>query len=156
MNLYAVAPQRGPHTTGSPKMRKPSFWKLGIGVCVAAITAVVLGGTPAVADPVQSPQAVTGTLSCNDISVDVVIPSLGGLTPRIVVDGHGVLIPMIITFKITDLTTGQVLVADTEQRAYGAQDRATIECSDTHTRVDPTTGHPLEVNIVILNMPTPA
>jgi hypothetical protein len=137
-------------------MRKPSLWKLGIGVCAAAITAVVLAGTPAVADPVQSPQAVTGTLSCNDISVDVVIPSLGGLTPRIVVDGHGVLIPVTITFKITDLTTGQVLVADTEQRAYGAQDRATIECSDTHTRVDPTTGHLLEVNIVTLDMPTPA
>ena len=50
----------------------------------------------------------------------------------------------------------RALVADTEQRAYGAQDRATIECSDTHTRVDPTTGHPLEVNIVTLNMPTPA
>ena len=54
-------------------MRKPSFWRLGIGVCATAITAVVLGGTPASADPVQSPQAVTGTLSCNDISVDVVI-----------------------------------------------------------------------------------
>jgi len=136
-------------------MRKPSLWKLGIGVC-AVTTSVVLGDPPAAADPVQSPQAVTGILSCNDISVEVVIPSLNGLTPRIVVDGHGVLIPVTLTFKITDLTTGQVLVAETQQRAYGAQDRATIECSDTHTRVDPTTGHLLEVNIVSLNMPAPA
>jgi hypothetical protein len=137
-------------------MRKPSLWILGVGFLSATLTSFVLSGTPASADPVQSPQAVTGTLSCNDISVDVVIPSLGGLTPRILVDGHGVLIPVSISFTITDLTTGQVLVADTEQRAYGAQDRATIECSDTHTRVDTTTGHLLEVNIVTLDMPGPA
>jgi hypothetical protein len=74
-------------------MRKQLFWRLGIGVRATATTSIVLGGTPAVADPVQS---------------------------------------------------GQVLVADTEQRAHGAQDRATIECFDTHTRVDPTTGHLLE------------
>jgi len=73
-----------------------------------------------------------------------------------VVDGHGVLVPVKITFKITDLVTQEVLVDDTVERAFGAQDRATIECVHIRTRVDPTTGHLLEINIVSLDMPAPA
>jgi hypothetical protein len=122
-----------------------------VAALAAAAAVVVPGAAPASADPTNSPQAITIVLSCNAEPTTIVIPTLNGLTPRIVVEGNGVLIPVSISITITDLTTNELVFTGTTQRAYGAQDAATVECSETHTRIDDTTGHLLEVHVVSEN-----
>jgi hypothetical protein len=120
---------------------------------IAAAALILPVAAPASADPTNSPQAITIVLSCTGEPTTIVIPTLNGLTPRIVVEGNEVLIPVSISVTITDLVTDQVIFADSTQRAYGAQESATVECSETHTRVDETTGHLLAVHVVSLNRP---
>jgi hypothetical protein len=119
---------------------------------LAGAVIATLAATPASADPINSPHAITFPVTCNGVDVTVVVPSPNALTPRIIIDGP-VLVPVFFQVTATDLTTNQVIFSGSLERAYGAQ--ATVTCTATEFGVDESTGHPLRFDVVSVDLQAP-
>jgi hypothetical protein len=124
-------------------------------VCAATCVPAVFGVASASATPINPPNGGTFVLDCNGKDVLITVPAFRGLTPRLSVDGTTRFIPVSFSTTITDLTTGEVLVSDTFNRAPGATPLATVACVDDSTDVDPGTGDLIEFEFVSQDIETP-
>jgi hypothetical protein len=124
-------------------------------ICAAAAVAL-FGVAPAYGTPINPPTGATFTLDCDGQNVLVTVPSFFAFTPRMSVDGTTRFIPVSLTLTVTDLTTSEVLDAETlASRAPGAARLATATCVDISTDIDPESGHVIQTNFTSKDIETP-
>ena len=133
-------------------------------VLVLALVAMImatLGSGLAAADPLNSPQADTVTLTCgsNGETFEIEVVRQGGLPHLHIVGSTGNFILTEITFTAIDPDTGEILFSGTESIGQGNKaglQGELITCTaPPETLVDPATGEPFTFVVTAEGFLTP-
>ena len=132
--------------------------RIALVLALVAMIMATLGSGLATADPLNSPQADTVTLTCTNGQTYQVVRQ-GGLPQLHIVGSTGNFILTEITFTAIDPDTGEILFSGTESRGQGNKaglQGELITCTaPPETLVDPATGEPFTFVVTAEGFLTP-